>query len=214
MQSSVQTITEPRSARLFMENSPRRRLLLSLVDRERSVAEVAAAEGLSIGAAHYLLTDFVRRGFAAVTREQKRAGRAIKYYRATACSYFVPLEFVSSSPGAGLAAEMRLLLDEALSRSDDEGVLFYVEDGDPRVSWFGGRERKMPVAEFWQILRLKEADAVELIEELKILLERYQKRSGEGRVFLIHSAVVPRRFELNPTGVFPQRPRSPRMGSA
>ena len=193
MQSSLQNVTDAGAARLFMDASPKRRLLLSLVGRARSVSDVAAAEGMSIGSAHYLLRDLVRRGLAHVEREEKRSGRPIKYYRASAASYFVPLDHVSGSPGAGLAAEIRARLDDGLARSDDEGVLFYVDpDGDPRVSWFGHRSNSQPIAEFWQILRLKDSDSLELIRELDCLFKRYQDRAGEGRTFLIHGAVAPR----------------------
>jgi hypothetical protein len=179
---------------MFMDDSPKRRLLLSLVERARSVSEVAVREGLSIGSAHHLLSGFVKRGLAYVEREEKRAGRPIKHYRSVARSYFVPLEHVSGSPGGGLAAEIRSRLDAALSHSDEDGVLFDVDDeGQPRVSWFArSGARRAPVAEFWQILKLSEADAHELIEAMGALLNQYQGRAGKGRVFLIHGAVAPR----------------------
>ena len=194
MQSRLKILSDRGSARLFMENSPKRRLLLSLVPNARTVSGVARSERMPIGRVHYLFSEFVRRGLAFVETEEKRAGRSIKHYRASAESYLVPLEHVSSSPGAGLAAELRRSLDDALAQEDDEGILFYVtEGGDPRVSWFGERDRRQPVAEFWQILRLSEGDARELIADLEELLKAYQERGGEGRVFLIHSAVAPRR---------------------
>lgn len=193
MQSSPHRVIDRNSARIFMENSPKRRLLLSMVSRSRTVSDVAASEGVSIGSAHRLLTDFLRRGLVFVEHEEKRAGRPIKHYRTSATSFLVPLEHVSGSPGAGLAAEMRARLDDALYRSEEEGILFYVNsDGDPRVSWFGERQRKEPVAEFWQVIKLRDADALELISELESLLNRYQERAGEGRVFLVHGAVAPR----------------------
>jgi hypothetical protein len=193
MQSRVKKLEAPGVARIFMD-SARRHLLLSFVTRTRTVGEVAAADGLSIGSAHYLVADFVRQGLLRVEREEKRAGRPIKHYRAVASSFFLPLEFVSGSPGGGLGAEMRGRLDEELALSEDEGLLFYVDDdGRARVSWFGDRKRRRPVAEFWQILKLKDADALSLIADLQSLLERYQQRSGEGRTFLIHAAVAPRR---------------------
>lgn len=179
---------------MLMEDSPKRRLLLSFVPRARSVSEVAAAEGLTIGSAHHLILSFVERGLLRVEREAKRAGRPIKYYRAVASSYFVPLEFVSGSPGGGLATELRRRLDDELARSEDQGILFDTdEDGQPRVSWFGDKRRTRAVGEFWQMLRLSEADAVALVRDLAALLDDYRAREGDTREFLIHAAVVPRR---------------------
>lgn len=192
MRSSLKII-DASTARLFMENSPKRRLLLSLVDRTRSVSEMARAEYLPIKIAHRIVIDFLRRGLVEVEREERRAGRAIKHYRAVARSFHIPLEFVSASPGAGLAVEMRSILDDALARSDDRAIIFYVDEaGEPRVSWFGDRDRRVAVAEFWQILKLGEADALDLIRAMEDLFKRFQARSGEGRTFVIHGAVGPR----------------------
>ena len=183
-----------RTARMLMEDSPRRRLLLSFVARARSVSDVAATEGLAIGAAHHIVTDLLKRGLLGIEREEKRGGRPIKHYRAVAARYLLPLEHVSGSPGGGLARELRRRLDDELARSDEEGILLDTDgEGQPRVSWFGARGRRRSVGEFWQMLRLGEADAAALIGEIDALLERYRARSGEGREFLIHAAVVPRR---------------------
>ena len=194
MQSSLKEIDNVAAARLLMEDSPKRRLLLSMVRRTRTVSEIAVAEEMPIGRAYQVVKQLERHGLARVEREEKRGGRAIRHYRAVAGSFLVPLEYVSGSPGAGLAAETRARLDDELSRTEERGILFYVDaDGDPLVSWFGNRQRRRPVAEFWQILRLRDADALELIGEMEALLRRYQERAQEGRVFLIHGAIVPRR---------------------
>jgi hypothetical protein len=194
MLSRVKRIGDGRTARMLMEDSPKRRLLLSFVPRARSVSEVAAAEGMTIGSAHHLILSFVRRGLLRVEREAERAGRPIKFYRAVASSYFLPLEFVSGSPGGGLARELRRRLDDELARSDEDGIVFDTdEEGQPRVSWFGDRRRTRAVGEFWQMPRLSEADAIALVRDMGALLDRYRARSIDGREYLVHAAVVPRR---------------------
>jgi hypothetical protein len=193
MSSRTKIIRDRSTAKILLADSPRRRLLLSFVPRARSIGEAAELERVDMGRMHYVVRDFVRRGLLKVEREQKRAGRAVRYYRATAERFTVPVELVSASPGAGLAQELRHRLDQELSRADDEGIVFYVgDDGEPRASWFGKKPRRRPVAEFWHMPSLSDSDARRLIMEIGALLERYEHKAGNGKPFLVHSAVVPR----------------------
>ena len=193
MSSRTKIIRDRKTASLLMADSPRRRLLLSFVPRARSIGEAADAEGVGIGRMHYLVGDLVRRGLLKVEREQRRPGRAVRYYRAVAERFVIPPELIPASPGAGLAAELRTRLDRELSRSIDEGIVFYTdEEEQPRASWFGMRSRRRAVAEFWHMPVLSDKDARRLIEEIGAVLAKFDAGSGEGRPFLIHAAVVPR----------------------
>lgn len=195
MSSRTQTIRSRSTAKMLMQDSPRRRLLLSFVPRARSIGETSGTEKLDLGHVHYVVRDLVRRGLLRVEREQRRAGRPVRYYRAVAERFLIPLEFVSGSPGAGLAAEMRSRLDQELSHSTEEGIVLYTDEaGKPRASWFGKHpRRRRPVAEFWHMPALSDDDAQRLIDEISALFARFETHPAKkGRTFLIHAAIVPR----------------------
>jgi hypothetical protein len=185
-------IADPRLVGVFLD-SRIRRLLLAFVDRPLSVAAAARLVGEPIGRVHYHVTSLARKDLLRVVREEKRAGRAVKYYRAAAASFLVPLDLLDRSPGTGLAAELRASLDDALLRSDEDGILFYTEDGEPRVSWFGQARAMGAAGEFWQIVGLSEPDVGTLGAELRALMLKYEARSrAGGRSYLIHAAFAPR----------------------
>ncbi|MDQ4088246.1 MAG: helix-turn-helix domain-containing protein, partial [Pseudomonadota bacterium] len=111
MLANAHIVADAATARVFADSS-KRRLLLGFVDQPLSVSEAARGAGQPLGKVHYHVIDLCRRGLLRVVSEQKRKGRAIKYYQAVRPSFFVPIEFVERSPGAGLAAELRARLDE------------------------------------------------------------------------------------------------------
>lgn len=186
-------VRDSSTAALLMQDSPRRQLLLSMIKQSRSIAEIAREAGLQIGRAHYLIRDFERRGLVEVERSVSRRGRPIRYYRAISDGFFIPIEQVTASPGAGLAAELRDRLDDELARSDEDGILFDTnEAGEPRVSWFQAPSRRNVVAEFWRMPKLSNDDARALIDDLRALLDRYELKASGNRTFLAHAAVVPR----------------------
>ncbi|MFL6843937.1 MAG: hypothetical protein ACJ8ER_03545 [Allosphingosinicella sp.] len=185
-------IADPRLVGIFLD-SRIRRLLLAFTDRPLSVAAAARLVGEPIGRVHYHVTSLARKGLLRVVREEKRAGRPVKYYRAVAESFLVPLDLLDRSPGTGLAAELRAGLDDALLRSEEDGILFFTESGEPRVSWFGQAGATGAAGEFWQIVGLAEPDVAALGAELRALMLRYEKRSSPGgRSYLIHAAFAPR----------------------
>jgi hypothetical protein len=189
---SRRRIADPRLVGIFLD-SHIRRLLLAFVDRPLSIAAAARLLGEPIGRVHYHVTGLCRKGLLRVVREEKRAGRPVKYYRASAASFLVPLDLLDRSPGTGLAAELRAGLDDALLRSDEDGILFFTESGEPRVSWFGQAGATGSAGEFWQIVGLAEADVAALGKELRELMLKYEARSSPGgKSYLIHAAFAPR----------------------
>ena len=186
-------VSDPATARIFAD-SPKRRLLLGFVDQPHSVSEAARASGEPLGRVHYHVTDLCRRGLLEVVREEKRKGRPIKHYRAVSAKFFVPIELVSRSPGAGLAAELRARLDEEALKSDEEGLLFTTEQGRPRIFRISDGQRRRPFGEFWYIYNMTQADAEELSQELDALFRRYHARSSDkGQPYLFHAAFASRR---------------------
>lgn len=185
-------VTDPSSAKLLLGDSRRRHLLLSFVPKAHSIGEVATTSGLPMARAHYMVTDLARRGLLKLERVVPRAGRAIRFYRASASAFFIPMDMVATSPGFGLASELRERLDVALSKSGEDGILFDADQaGRPRLSWFQGHT-SASVAELWRMPALSGADARSLVKELKELLDKYEAKASGSTTFLVHAAVVPR----------------------
>lgn len=192
--SSSLKITDERIAATFLV-SPTRRLLLAFVDQPLSVSEAAARVRQPIERVHHHVISLTKKGLLTVVRQEKRKGRPIKYYRAVAASFFVPLALLHRSPGAGLAAELRASLDAELFRSPDDGILFFTENGEPRVSHFGQSRTSRRAGEFWHIVSLLPHSVEAFATELQALMKKYEAASGEGQPYLLHAAYAPRKVE-------------------
>ena len=59
-------------------------------DGETSVSAAAQVLGCSVQAMHYRVKQLLAAGLLEVAREEKRAGRSIKHYRAVSDAFFVP----------------------------------------------------------------------------------------------------------------------------
>lgn len=184
-------VTDTRVAATFLV-SRTRRLLLAFVDEPLSVSQAAVRVGQPVERVHYHVTSLAKKRLLRVEREEKRSGRPIKYYRAVAHSFFVPLTLLERSPGAGLAAELRHRLDEELFSSPDDGVLFFTEDGEPRVSRFGQTRTCGSAGEFWHIVSLTPERVRAFSADLKVLMGKYEAVAGEGRPYLLYAAFAPR----------------------
>lgn len=190
--SSALRITDRRTAAAF-SNPLRRRLVLMLAHQERSLAQLAQSTGLDLKRLHYHAIALKKCGLIKVLRTQKRAGRPIKFYRATALAFFVPAELAPSPLHAALDAELHksiaMLRDPAL-----DGMLYHVgEDGDPRMQAVQ-RQPRMPAAyvEHWRVLLLTRNDAVRLTKEVETLLKSFAASdSAAGKRYLVHFAFAP-----------------------
>lgn len=172
----------------------RRRILLSLIPRPRSVAELAASEGIELKRLHYHVGALVRIGLLTVTGERRRAGRPIKSYRAVAEAFFVPQGLAEAAPGDALAVELRQSLRMERERTH-AGTLFYSEDGRPRMRPVAGRTNASTAfaAEHWQLLRLSKDQAARLLDELARCVAACadQPPPSRGATCLVHIAIAP-----------------------
>jgi DNA-binding transcriptional ArsR family regulator len=187
--SRARRIRDPRSA-AALGDPLRRRILLSFVARERTVAELAAAMGLEIKRLHYHVAALARLGLLRITKSRQRAGRPIKYYRASASAFFVPGDVAAELPSAHLTRQLQEALGAA-RRGQDDGVLYEVnEKGEPRMRMVAlSPARNFASAEIWRMLALSSKDAQSLSAEIRALLEKYAKRSSGGSSWLIHFAL-------------------------
>jgi DNA-binding transcriptional ArsR family regulator len=166
---------------------------LLLARRELSLTELADATNLELKKLHYHVTALRKLGLLVVTRERRRAGRAVKMYRAKATAFFVPESVLPSGSAAALTQELRRSLDNRRDRSQD-GVIYYLgDDGEPLM-----RPVKTPIArhadavEYWKVLKLSRVEALRLAKDIGDCLKRYTGRRGAQDTYLVHFAFAPR----------------------
>ncbi|WP_221088970.1 ArsR/SmtB family transcription factor [Deinococcus aquaedulcis] len=96
-----QRLDDPAAARVLAD-AYTRQFFEPFIWRERRVGDVARELGVSKTAVLYRVRQFLRLGLLEVTRTEPRAGRAIRYYRATSRGYFVPFAATSAESIAAL----------------------------------------------------------------------------------------------------------------
>lgn len=86
----------PQQARLLLDlaNGP---LLALLMSGESSASRLATELGQDVRRVHYKLVRLCEADLVRVTREEKRAGRAVKLYRAAAREYRVPFSLTDAA---------------------------------------------------------------------------------------------------------------------
>lgn len=185
-------------ARVLMSERSRR-LLLLFATGPRSIAQVATISGAPIGKVHYHVRRFLDLKLLSIAFEQKRAGRAIKFYTAVAREFRIPAEFIPTPHLEDLSGELREALEESRAVADVEEVVIEAgEDGQPLIRSGRPAARNVAAFESWQILRLPEDVAMALAEDLRAVLSRYEARSGAGNEFLVYSAIAPRKQGRDP----------------
>jgi DNA-binding transcriptional ArsR family regulator len=185
-------VADARTANAFA-NMRQRRLLLALVAQELSLQELARSLKLSLSLAHYHVARLLELGVVIMTREQSRAGRVIKHYRACARSFFVPAHLASQSAGKELAAELRASLEHAQQRNPSDGTLYFIDDQSlPRMQRVQNPTRAVVASEYWHRLRLTNEDARLLASELKALFSRFESgTNGTAKSYLAYCALAP-----------------------
>src|SRR5665213_1500156 len=183
-------IIDPAAAKVFA-NPRQRKLVLALVDRERSLSDLAALTQTPLNLLHHHMRSFLRLGLVAITRRQVRAGAPIKFYRATARAFFVPAELAGGRPSDSMSVRLRAAVDRNLARTV-KGVV-YSHDGDgARMRVVRDKDCPATAFEVWLEVHLDEADAATLADELRTLLARFGRRPGaSGRAWIVHAAIAP-----------------------
>ena len=176
MHETLKIQSAPAAAAL--EHPTSRRILLELVAQERSLQELARATGLTLSLLHHHVGRLLALGLIEITREERRAGRPVKRYRAVARAFFVPASLGTHGAAAALARELRAGLDRERARRDDAGAAYFVDDaGAPRMRRVRGRGGQ-GAFEAWVTLSLTPADAENLGDEIRALFARYAHRGG------------------------------------
>jgi DNA-binding transcriptional ArsR family regulator len=180
-------VTDAKVAKLF-EDGRRRKLLLSLVGKERTLTDAALANGMTLNLAHYHVTQLLGHGLVRVVREQKRNGRPIRYYTSEHWSFFVPGSLLRSRPAEKLSRELAAALQHQRDLAGG-GVLFDVDPaGRPRMREItGGADAPL---EIWRRLNLPRQEAAALFDELSSVINKYHRDAARGtRAWTLHLAL-------------------------
>ncbi|HEY2178964.1 MAG TPA: winged helix-turn-helix domain-containing protein [Caulobacteraceae bacterium] len=184
-------LDDPKAAGV-LRHRRQRRILLSLIEDERSASELAGLTDTPLNLLHHHLGKFLRLGLVVVARTRPRAGAAIKFYRATAKTFFVPAEFMAALPVDELNGRLREALDRQLAGAI-QGVTYSSEGGRPRMRLMKTAIGAGFTDELWLELRLNRADATALAGELRATLKRYEGRSNKANGgYIVHAAIAPR----------------------
>ena len=200
-------MTKPEQARLLTD-SKSKTFFRPFVAQEKTVSEAAKEVGCGLTAMFYRVGTFLEAGLLRVTREEKRAGRAIKHYRTISRdAFFIPFEF---TPHADL--EERIIAQfkplwhqiareyaQVLRENDQAGQYIFRDDAgtvwtDTAASRFGGEELEMPHALLHDVvLNLTEDQAKAFQRKLWELSVLYQQVSqeGGGKQYAFQVALVP-----------------------
>lgn len=88
-ESSTLTVTTPDAARILLDPK-HARFVAPFLGRERLIGEVAEEIGAPLSTTYRHVTRYCKAGILEVAREQKRKGRALRFYRTVADAFFVP----------------------------------------------------------------------------------------------------------------------------
>lgn len=178
-------------ARAAVFASPhQRRIVQILMGEELSLTALARECRLPVNLAHYHMAKCMAVGLVKVVREVRRAGRAIKYYRAVAKMFFVPAELTQELPGTAMARRLRDALDLDLGRTL-MGIEFLHDGVRPRGQLLKDADVKSSSIELWLDASLDSQDVTELFSEMKSLIDRFRARSNTtGQRYLVNLAAA------------------------
>jgi hypothetical protein len=174
-----------------LENRLRARLLIACATAERTLSDLERLTGHPLSKLHYHVGRLLAAKLLRVSREQARAGRPIRHFRAVAERFIVPQELLGDLPGDAFAAELRNLLQT----NRGEVALRYAPDerGNLTVRLVRDESERTPKAiELWQVFKLSRAQRDALAGELLELFQRYAKAEGGSETILAHAAFAPR----------------------
>jgi len=182
-------ITTAQAASVFGA-ARQRKILLSLIERERSLSQLERLTRTPLNLLHHHVGKLMQLRLARIARVEARAGAPIKYYRAAARRFFVPAELMGANPGAELTSRLQQRLERSLA-GFVKGVEYSHDGNGPRM-----RLVKEPghavVTDLWLELRLSDADAAALDAELRGVFRRFEARSKSAHhPYLVRAAMAP-----------------------
>lgn len=196
-------------------NSDHWRMLALFANQERNLSQAASILNLKLPSLTYRVNKWLDLGLLEVSREEKRHGRAIKYYQAVSKRFFIPFTLTKSETLEDFLIEMTKSTHEATlretahvlhNRKGDWGFLFY-SSNEPKGPTFSAnivnnaKEAKAlhgadqpALFETLSKLRLSFDTAKELQRDLEALHNKYQgKQVNNQQEYLIRLGLTPLR---------------------
>ena len=193
-------IENPETAALMFQ-AKSLEMLGVLIESERSLQQISDALGWPINTSKYQLERLCEAGLVTCTREEARAGRSIRFYRAIAAQFFVPYVLTPAMNPATLLEQeyapkakrfAHNLTSVALQAREaqgefDWGVRFSLENGKIRqhaameeaAHWNFLADEDPALIDVWdEGLMLSREDAKALQHELCQLIGRYRTKTG------------------------------------
>ncbi len=183
-------VTDQTQAR-FLTDPAKKTFFLPFLARERRIAEAAAEVGCSINRMLYQVRTLLDCGLVQVLRVEPRAGRAVRVYRSVHDAYFVPfaatpydtLEQRIAVQGDPIWTGLVTAYADALRRSRRHGHLLRRVGNGVQTTDQLPDSTPSGQALFWSdsTIRLRDADARLLGEQVREWYERAQRLGEQGR---------------------------------
>ncbi len=205
---STLTVTDPAAA-AALTNPQTLRQLEPFLNRERTVLEAAREGGVKPNTMLARVRRFTALGLLSVTREVPRAGRAVKVYRSSAESFFVPYEVTPSETLESAMREREGYWEDLLRKNvvrvrsedigswgtriyrDARGRLQVQAAVTPERNYtLLAPERPAALSAWRDAVYLDFDDAKTLQLELFALLKKYQQKAGAQR-YILHLGLAP-----------------------
>jgi hypothetical protein len=207
------TVTDPVQAKALTDVEAIG-FLQTLIGAEHTVAEAAALWNVRVDAAYYRVKTLERLGLVRVTRTSKRAGRAVKHYRAISDDFFVPLGIIPEATLEAFLETANLHFQRQMLEAQSKAIHRAFSSGAHRERWgihigrdttgqlnvhlsdTHGNDPDMNdpdvplIADGWPTLHLEPAEARLFRQELLTLFRRYEHYTGS-RKYLFHFAFAP-----------------------
>ena len=184
--------------------------------RECSVSAAAQVLGCSLQTMHYRVKQLVKANLVRITREERRVGRAVKYYRAVSDAFFIPdtltqyadLEERLTADFKPTLSRITKGLADGVRREGRTGECRYLDE-QGNLSSYGGVEKpdgtiefnleypfRLPNTDQRGSVHLTDEEARELAQELGALFDRFSGRanvpkSGKEYAFIYALVLAP-----------------------
>lgn len=159
----------------------------------RTLAHAAAASGIELRRLYHYAQKLLAAGLLDVVGTQRRAGRAMKLYRAVSESFFVSDELLPRPFTQSLSDELaeNLLVH---GFAPGRGMLFTISGPDEGTAERVDSENAPArVVDLWFQSRIRPTDLPALREALRAVVERFdQPRRPDAQPYILHAAAAPR----------------------
>lgn len=201
-------VTDPAAVKILMDRN-QVQLLRPFFEGEATISDAAEALGLPLQFLFRKVQRFVALGLLLVSREASRKGRAVRYYRTPAGSFYVPAAAVDMAALLrrseyywqqqlvdGLLAVWRERSEGGLGvqvHPNDIGGVRIALATEPGVIYRALGEGEEIMLNSWLRLNLTQEDAKALQLEMEALVDRYTGKHVPGRRanFIARLALAP-----------------------